>query len=157
MGALDGIRILDLSRVLAGPYCGQLLADHGADVIKIESLEGDECRLWGKPGPFGLSYNYNSVNRGKRCMTLNLKKAEGQRILAKLISKADVLIHSFLPKTANKLNVDYDTVRKQNPKLIYCSISGFGSEGDLKDQAGYDLMMQAFSGAMALTGYPDSA
>jgi crotonobetainyl-CoA:carnitine CoA-transferase CaiB-like acyl-CoA transferase len=154
MSAFSGIRVLDLSRVLAGPSCGQLLADFGADVIKVEDVGGDENRRWA-PVVDGASANYLSVNRGKRGMTLNLKRAEGQEILAGLVRKSDIVIDSFLPAVAKRLGVDDETLRELRPDLIHVTISGYGHEGPLAGKPGYDLMLQAFSGMMAMTGERD--
>jgi crotonobetainyl-CoA:carnitine CoA-transferase CaiB-like acyl-CoA transferase len=153
---LSGIKVLDLSRVLAGPYAGQLLADFGADVIKVEDLGGDELRSWFPRTKDDQSSNFQSVNRGKRSITLNLKTEEGQALLGRLVTTSDVLIQSFLPPVAARLGADYDTLAGFNPKLVYCAISGYGASGDLKDKPGYDLMMQAYSGMMMLTGEPQS-
>lgn len=150
---LDGVRVLDLSRVLAGPYCGQLLADMGADVIKVESPDGDENRAWGTCTDDGMSCNFASVNRGKRGITLNLKSPAARNVLTELVRNADVVIQSFLPRVARKLGVDAEAVREINPRVIHCSISGYGKEGPLSEKPGYDLMMQAFSGMMSTTGY----
>ena len=154
MSAFSGIRVLDLSRVLAGPSCGQLLADFGADVIKVEDVGGDENRRWA-PVVDGESANYLSVNRGKRGMTLNLKSAAGQQILAGLVRKSDVVIDSFLPAVAKRLGVDDDKLRALRPDLIHVTISGYGHDGPLAGKPGYDLMLQAFSGMMAMTGERD--
>lgn len=148
-----GVRVVDASRVLAGPYCAQLLADMGADVIKIESPEGDENRRWPPLMPNGLSSNYNSVNRGKRAMTLNLKSPSAQDVMRRLVGRADVLLHSFLPDTAERLGLAYEKVRAVNPRLVLCSISGYGADGPLRNKPGYDLMVQAYAGAMSVTGY----
>jgi hypothetical protein len=151
---LKSLRVLDLSRVLAGPYCAQLLGDQGADVIKVENPgSGDENRVWGTRAPDGITSNFHSVNRGKRDITLNLKSAEAREVLQLLIAKADVLIQSFLPESAKGLQVDYESVKKIKPDIIYCSINGYGPKGPLYNKAGYDLMMQAFSGIMSTTGY----
>ncbi len=151
MTVFSGVRVLDLSRVLAGPSCGQLLADFGADVIKVEDVGGDENRRWA-PVVDGESANYLSVNRGKRGMTLNLKSTAGQEILADLVRRSDVVIDSFLPAVARRLGVDDATLRAIRPDLIHVTISGYGHEGPLADKPGYDLMLQAFSGMMAMTG-----
>ena len=150
---LKGIRVVDLSRVLAGPFCGQLLADMGADVIKVESPAGDENRLWPPIMPSGQSSNYGSVNRGKRAMTLDMKSEGGQRILNQMIRRADVVTHSFLPDVADRLGLDYEKAKAANPRVVFCSISGYGEHGELRNKAGYDLMVQAFSGSMSTTGY----
>ena len=149
--ALEGVKVLDLSRVLAGPYCGQLLADFGAEVIKVEDVTGDENRRW-EPIIDGQSANYLSVNRGKRAMTLNLKSSEGQDILRKLVARSDVVITSFLPEVARRLGVDDDSLRRARPSLVHISISGYGDTGPLRGRPGYDLMLQAFTGMMSITG-----
>ena len=154
MGVFSGIRVLDLSRVLAGPSCGQLLADFGADVIKVEDVGGDENRKWA-PVVDGESANYLSVNRGKRVMTLNLKSPAGQEVLAALVARSDVVIDSFLPAVAQRLGVDDERLRAIRPDLVHVTISGYGHEGPLASRPGYDLMLQAFSGMMAMTGERD--
>jgi len=154
---LKGLRVVDLSRVLAGPYCAQTLADHGADVIKIESREGDENRQWGARAANGISANFNSVNRGKRSIALDLKAPGAADVLQRLFARADVVIQSFLPDSAKRVGIDYETVRAIRPGVVYCSISGYGEKGDLAAKPGYDLIMQAFSGVMSTTGFPDGA
>ena len=149
---LAGIRVVDLSRVLAGPYCGQLLADFGATVIKVESPEGDENRRWPPLSPDGVSANFGSVNRGKRAMVLNLKTQAARGVLRQLAVQADVLLHSFLPDTAARLGISNDALHAANPRLIIGTISGYGAFGPLAEKRGYDLMVQAFSGAMSTTG-----
>lgn len=155
MGALDGVKVLDLSRVIAGPYCCQLLADNGADVIKVEAPGGDMNRGFPTVIEPGLSTNFLSSNRGKRGITLNLKNPEARRIMHDLAARVDVVVQSFLPKTAEGLGADYDTLAAINPRLIYTSISGYGRKGDLKDKPGYDTMVTAFAGMMSLTGEAD--
>jgi crotonobetainyl-CoA:carnitine CoA-transferase CaiB-like acyl-CoA transferase len=150
----EGIRVLDLSRVLAGPYCAQLLSDFGADVIKVEEPKGDEIRHWFPRTPDGDSTNFQSVNRGKRSISLDLKNGAGRAVLLDLVRSADVLLHSFLPSSAERLGVDFATLSTINPRLIHCSVSGYGATGAMRDAPGYDLMMQAFSGMMMLTGEP---
>lgn len=153
---LSHLRVLDLSRVLAGPYCAQLLADQGAQVIKVENPGmGDENRVWGTRAADGITSNFHSVNRGKLGITLNLKSEAARGVLRLLIAKSDIVIQSFLPESAARLGVDYDGVRAIRPDVIYCSINGYGPQGELHNKAGYDLMMQAFSGIMSTTGYPD--
>lgn len=152
MKALEGLLVIDVSRVLAGPYCGQLLADLGATVIKVESPAGDENRTWVPITRTGDSSNYASVNRGKRSLTLNLKNARARELLLRLAEQADVLLHNYLPATAGRLGLAYETLRARNPRLVYCSITGYGEEGPLRDKPGYDLMVQAFSGVMSATG-----
>lgn len=155
MGALDGIKVIDLSRVLAGPFCGQLLAENGADVIKIEGPEGDLNRGFPHVLAEGDSTNFRSVNRGKRDVTLNLKSEKARALLDKLLQDADVLIQSFLPPVAEKLGVGWERIQKKFPDLIYVSISGYGAEGPLSNKPGYDTMVAAYSGVMSLTGEPD--
>ena len=154
MSALEGIRVIDLSRVLAGPFCGQMLADQGAEVIKVEAPEGDMNRAFPMVLGPGESTNYLSANRGKRGMTLNLKVPEARELLYRLAERADVLIQSFLPKTAGRLGVDYETFAGINPDLIYTSVSGYGPEGPLADKPGFDMMVAAYSGLIDLTGEP---
>ncbi len=153
-GALSGTRVLDLSRVLAGPSCGQLFADMGAEVIKIEDRGGDENRNW-LPVVDGRGANFMSVNRGKQGMTLNLKSPGGQGVLAALIRRADVLLENFPPETAKRLGLDWERTSSINPDLIHVSITGYGGRGPLRDRPGYDNMLQAFSGMMAMTGEHD--
>jgi crotonobetainyl-CoA:carnitine CoA-transferase CaiB-like acyl-CoA transferase len=155
MGALDGIKVLDLSRVIAGPYCCQMLADNGADVIKVEAPGGDMNRGFPTVISPGHSTNFRSSNRGKRGITLNLKNPEARRIMHALAGKVDVVVQSFLPKTAAALGADYETLSALNPRMIYASISGYGAKGDLKDKPGYDTMVTAFAGIMSLTGEAD--
>jgi crotonobetainyl-CoA:carnitine CoA-transferase CaiB-like acyl-CoA transferase len=152
MKVLEGIRVVDVSRVLAGPYCAQLLADFGASVIKVESPEGDENRRWLPILPSGHSGNFASV---KRRMVLNLKSQAARGVLRRLAADADVLLHSFLPDTASRLGIGYDDLRAINPRLIFCSISGYGADGPLAEKRGYDLMVQAFAGVMSTTGIVD--
>jgi crotonobetainyl-CoA:carnitine CoA-transferase CaiB-like acyl-CoA transferase len=154
---LDGILVIDLSRVLAGPYCAMQLADMGATVIKIEIPgSGDDTRAYGPPFLHGESTYFMSVNRNKQSMTLNLKQAQGQEILRQLLQKADVLLENFRPGTLDGLGFGYNAVHALNPRLIYCSISGFGQTGPYAQRPGYDLIAQAEGGVMSLTGEPDS-
>ena len=153
MGALDGIKVLDLSRVLAGPFCGQMLADNGAEVIKVEAPGGDLNRGFPYALGDGQTSNWLAVNRGK--MDITLKSPKARRLLDALIGKVDVVIQSFLPDTAEKLGVGYDRLRELNPDIIYCSISGYGAKGPLRNKPGYDTMVAAYAGLFALTGEPD--
>lgn len=155
MGALDGMLVIDLSRVLAGPFCGQLFADNGARVIKVETPEGDMNRAFPQVLGPNDSSNFRSVNRGKDGVTLNLKSPAARDVLDRLIAKADVLIQSFLPKVAGRLGVDWERIHALNPDLVYISISGYGAKGPLADKPGYDTMVAAYSGVMSLTGEPD--
>ncbi len=154
MGALDGIRVLDVSQVLAGPFCGQLMADNGAEVIRVESLDGDLCRKF-PPDRGGQSTAFLAVNRGKRGLALNLKTAEGRNVLHRLAESADIMIQSFLPDRAKQLGLDYDTINGLNGDLIHVTISGYGPTGPLKDKAGLDMMVSAYAGIMGITGDPD--
>ncbi len=152
MQPLNGIRVLDLSRVLAGPYCTMVLGDLGADVIKVESLEGDETRGWGPPFAEGESAYYLCVNRNKRSIVVDFKTEEGRAILHGLIKRSDVLVENFRPGTLARYSLDFETASAINPNLIYCSITGFGQTGPLRDRPGYDFMIQAMGGLMSVTG-----
>lgn len=154
--ALEGILVIDLSRVLAGPYCTMLLADYGAEVLKIEQPGlGDGTRQWGPPWVKDQSAYFLSVNRNKKSLTLKLKTAEGQRILKQLAAEADVVIENFKPGTTGRMGIDYETLAADNPGLIYCSITGYGQTGPYRDRPGYDFMIQAQGGIMSLNGPPD--
>lgn len=155
MQPLQGIRVLDLSRVLAGPYCTMVLGDLGADVIKVEPPEGDETRGWGPPFAGGESAYYLCVNRNKRGMVVNLKTEEGKNILRELAVQSDVLVENFRLGTLERFGLEFDTLHELNPKLIYCSITGFGQTGSMKDKPGYDFMIQASGGLMSITGEPE--
>ena len=155
--SLDGVRVLDLSRVLAGPFCGMLLSDLGADVVKIEDTgSGDESRTW-PPHKDGESAAFLVINRNKRDMTLDLKAPEGVAVLKRMVATADVLIENFRTGTMESFGLGYDTLAAINPRLVYCSVSAFGRSGPRKDAAGYEALMQAFSGIMSITGEPDGA
>lgn len=151
MKPLEGITVIDLSRFLAGPYCTSMLADLGANVIKIESTHGDDSR---HIGPFvnGESIYFSMLNRGKKSISLDLKSAGGLDAFHKLCAKADVLIENFRPGVTSRLGIDSDTLRKRNTSLIYCSISGFGQSGSMSNKPAYDIIAQALSGIMASTG-----
>ena len=156
MAPLDGIRVIDLSRVVSGPLCTMNLADMGADVIKIEEPErGDESRAFGPPFLGGESPYYLSVNRNKRSCTVNLKRDAGKAILWRLLDTADVVVQNFRPGAMARLGLDYDAVAARHPRLIYCSISGFGDSGPDAVRPGYDLVVQGESGLMDLTGEAD--
>lgn len=154
MQPLNGIRVLDLSRVLAGPYCTMVLGDLGADVIKVESPEGDETRGWGPPFVEGESAYYLCVNRNKRSIIVDFKTDEGRRIIHELIKRSDVLVENFRPGTLARFALDFESVSAIHPELIYCSITGFGQTGPLRDRPGYDFMIQAMGGLMSITGEP---
>ena len=155
MQPLQNIRVLDLSRVLAGPYCTMVLGDLGAEVIKVEPPEGDETRGWGPPFAGGESAYYLCVNRNKRGMVVNLKTEDGRNILRELALKSDVLVENFRPGTLKKFGLDYETLHGLDPRLVFCSISGFGQTGPLRDMPGYDFMIQAMGGIMSITGEPE--
>jgi len=155
-GALDGIRVLDLSRHLAGPYCAMMLGDLGAEVIKVERPGvGDESRHWGPPFFGGESAYYLCCNRNKRSLTLNLKHARGLAIARALAERSDVVIENFRVGVLDKLGLGYADLRAVNPRLIYCSISGFGHTGPDRDLGSYDFLLQGRSGLMSITGEPD--
>ncbi len=155
MRPLEGIRVIDLSRVLAGPYAALLLADMGAEVVKVEEPErGDDTRAW-PPFQGGEATYFMSVNRGKKSLTLNMKHPEGKAILRRLLEGADVLLENFRPGTLERLGFGYPAVRAFNPRLVYCSISGFGESGPEAGRPGYDLIIQGESGIMDITGFPD--
>jgi len=154
--ALLGMRVLDLSRVLAGPYCSMLLADMGADVIKLEIPgRGDDSRQF-PPFKGGESLYYVNMNRGKRSITLNLKHPEGRRIFLELVKQCDVLLENFRPGTMDRLGIGYPTLKEVNPRLVFASISGFGQTGPYRSRPGYDIIGQAMGGLMSVTGWPDS-
>jgi len=152
---LSGIKVVDATSALSGPYCTMLLGDMGAEVIKIEPIEGDMVR---NSPPFikGESAYFLYTNRNKRGITLNLKSEEGRNILLKLIGNADIFVENFKPQTKNKLRFDYPTLKEKNPGLIYCSISGFGQTGPWADRPGFDQIAQGMSGLMSITGFPES-
>lgn len=153
LSALNGLRIIDLSRILAGPYCTMLLGDLGAEVIKIEMPgAGDGSRQWGPPWVGTESAYFLSINRNKKSLTLNIKHARGRAILEKLAAGADVLVENFKPGTMEKIGLDYGTLSDSNPGLIYCSISGYGQDGPYRDRPGFDFMIQAQGGIMSVTG-----
>lgn len=155
-GPLDGLKVLDLTRILAGPFCTMILGDMGADVVKVENPDGgDDTRRWGPPFLEGESAYFLSVNRSKRSLTLNLKVPRGKALLADLLARADVLIENFRPGAVERLGFGYEATAAQNPRLIYCSISGFGQTGPDALRPGYDLIVQGESGVMSLTGFPD--
>ena len=156
MLALDGIRVIDLTRALSGPICTMTLGDMGADVIKIEQPgTGDESRHWGPPFSQGESAYFLNFNRNKRSMTLNLKHEHGQQVLWRLIETADVLIENFRPGLIASLGFGYDAVHARNPRLIYCSISGFGQDGPEATRPAYDIILQGMSGVTSVTGDQD--
>jgi formyl-CoA transferase/CoA:oxalate CoA-transferase len=156
MTPLDGITVLDLTRVLSGPYCTMMLGDLGARIIKIEQPgRGDDTRAWGPPFLDGESAYFLSINRNKESITLDFKAPAGRQILDRLLAKADVLVENFRPGTLAKLGLDYPSLAASYPRLVYCSISGFGHTGPRSSEAGYDAVMQAEGGLMSITGNPD--
>jgi formyl-CoA transferase len=153
---LQNIRVLDLSRVLAGPYCTMLLGDYGADVVKVEVPgRGDDTRQWGPPFTGGESAYYLSVNRNKRSITVHLKSPDGQDIIRRLAAQADVLVENFEAGALKRFGLDFERMRALNPRLIYCSITGYGQNGPYSDRPGYDFIIQAEGGLMSITGEPD--
>ncbi len=162
-GALSGLLVLDLSRILAGPTCTQVLGDLGAEVIKIERPgRGDDTRGWGPPflkdaqgKETGESAYYLSSNRNKASVAIDLASAEGQALVAELADKADILVENFKVGDLKRRGLDYETLKQRNPRLIYCSISGFGQTGPYAHRAGYDFLIQGMGGIMSLTGFPD--
>jgi crotonobetainyl-CoA:carnitine CoA-transferase CaiB-like acyl-CoA transferase len=152
---LDGLRVIDLTRILAGPYCTQALADAGADVVKVEEPgRGDDTRGWGPPFLGGESTYFLAVNRGKRGITLNLKDPRGREILSKLLDTADVLVENFRPGTLERMGFAWRDVKKRHPRLVYASVSGYGSEGPWGGRPGYDAVVQGEGGLMSITGLP---
>src|SRR5213593_1907648 len=156
MKPLDGLRVIDLTQAMAAPYCTMNLADLGADVIKVEPPGGEEQRR-GATSRHGHSGSFMAINRNKRGITLDLKNAEGVEVMHRLVRTADVFVQNYRPGAAQRLGVDYDTLRALNQRLIYCSISGFGSTGPYAPRGGYDLIAQGMSGIISVTGEEDGA
>jgi crotonobetainyl-CoA:carnitine CoA-transferase CaiB-like acyl-CoA transferase len=154
-GALDGLRVIDLTRVLGGPYCTQMLGDHGADILKIEPPGGDETRAWGPPFHNGLSSYFLGVNRNKRSVVLDLTQPNGRAKLLELLGDADVMVENFKPATLEKWGLGYmDVLAEKFPRLIHCCVSGFGSDGPMGGLPGYDAAIQAACGLMSINGDP---
>ena len=151
---LEGVKVLDLTRAMPGPYCTMMLADLGADVIKIEPPGGDETRLWGPPFIGEESTYFLSVNRNKKSIVIDLRKEEGVEIIRRLAASSQVLVENYRPGTTEKLGISYPEVKKVNPSIVYCSISGFGQTGPSKEKPGYDIIAFAASGVMSITGEP---
>jgi crotonobetainyl-CoA:carnitine CoA-transferase CaiB-like acyl-CoA transferase len=152
-GALDGIRVVDLTRVLGGPYCTQVLGDHGAEILKIEPPQGDEVRDWGPPFHEDDAAYFIGVNRNKRAMGLDLSVPRGRQLLMELLRDADVLIENFKPGAMERWGLGYDDVLKSAfPRLIHCRISGFGADGPLGGFPGYDAIVQAMAGWFSVNG-----
>ncbi len=159
MHPLEGLKVVELSRILAGPWIGQSLADLGADVTKVESPSGDDTRKWGPPfierdGDKTAAYYY-AANRGKNCVVADFSQAEGRDKIVDLVREADVLIENFKVGGLAKYGLDYESLSAINPRLVYCSITGFGQTGPYADRAGYDFLIQGMSGLMSITGEPD--
>ncbi|CAN7166580.1 MULTISPECIES: CaiB/BaiF CoA transferase family protein [unclassified Variovorax] len=154
-GALAGIRVLDISRILGGPYCGQILGDHGADVLKVEPPQGDDTRTWGPPFKDGVASYYHGLNRNKRTMHLDLGSADGREALLALVAEADVLIENFKTGTMERWGIGYETLAQRFPRLVWCRVSGFGSDGPLGALPGYDAAVQAMTGIMSINGEAD--
>ncbi|WP_238368069.1 CaiB/BaiF CoA transferase family protein [Mesobacterium pallidum] len=160
-GPLSGLKVVELARILAGPWAGQTLSDLGAEVIKVESPEGDDTRAWGPPfiareGDTSAAY-FHSCNRGKASVTVDFRTPEGQAKVRDLVAEADILIENFKVGGLAKYGLDYDSLSALNPGLIYCSITGFGQDGPYAHRAGYDYIIQGMSGLMSITGEPDGA
>jgi glutaryl-CoA transferase len=157
MGPFHDITVLDLTRVLSGPYCTMLLADMGARVIKVEQPgSGDDTRHWGPPFLHSESAYFLSINRNKESLTLDFKNPQGRAILDRLIAKADVVVENFRPGALARLGLDYATLAAQHPRLVYCSVSGYGQTGPRRMEPGYDAVLQAEGGLMSITGSPDA-
>ena len=159
MSALSGVKVVELARILAGPWIGQTLADLGADVVKVESPEGDDTRHWGPPfietgGERAAAY-FHGCNRGKRSIVADFATGRGREIVRRLAARSDVLIENFKVGGLAKFGLDYESLRKLNPRLVYCSVTGFGQTGPYAERAGYDFLIQGMSGYMDVTGDPD--
>ncbi len=156
MKALEGIRVLDLTRALAGPFCTLMLGDYGADVIKIEIPgSGDDTRTWGPPFVGDESAYFLSINRNKRSLTLNFKEEKAREIFLKMVKDADVVVENFTPGVMDRFGLSYDALKAVNPGIVVCSISGFGQTGPYRSRPAYDQIMQGISGLMSITGEPD--
>jgi len=154
--ALKGYRILDLSRILAGPYCTMILGDQGADVIKVEQPgTGDDTRTWGPPFTGGESAYYLCCNRNKKSIIINIKDLSGQKLVRELAGESDVLVENFTPGLTKRFGLDYETIKKINPRLVYCSITAYGQNGPYRNRPGYDMVLSAVGGLMWITGERD--
>jgi crotonobetainyl-CoA:carnitine CoA-transferase CaiB-like acyl-CoA transferase len=153
---LKGIRVIDLTRIIAGPYCAMVLGDLGAEVIKIEQPKtGDESRAWGPPWVKEVSAYFIAINRNKKSLTLNFKHPQGVEIFKNLVRHSDVLLENFRPGTMDELGIGYEVLREINPKLIYCDMTGYGTEGPYRDKPGVDVIVSAIGGLMSITGPPE--
>jgi crotonobetainyl-CoA:carnitine CoA-transferase CaiB-like acyl-CoA transferase len=156
--ALEGVTVLDLSHALAGPFCSMMLGDHGANVIKLEPPgAGDIARAWGSRSPSGDAGYFVSLHRNKRSIVVDLKNPQGKATFLRLVERADVVLENYRVGALNKLGLGYETARKRNPRIVYCSISGFGQDGPYRDRAALDLILQAESGMISVTGSADGA
>ncbi|MDA0768859.1 MAG: CoA transferase [Chloroflexi bacterium] len=154
---LDGITVVDFSQILAGPFCTMMLADMGADVIKVEKPNGgDDTRRYGPPFINGESAAFLTLNRNKRSMILDLKQEDGIRIAKQMLSQADVMVHNFRPGVIDRMGLGYKDVHELNPAIVYCTVSGFGTTGPYASKAGFDLIAQGMSGLMSVNGFPDA-
>lgn len=151
-GALAGLRVVDLSRILGGPYCGQILGDHGADVLKVEPPQGDDTRTWGPPFKNGVASYYMGLNRNKRLMRLDLASEAGRAVLLQLLAETDVLIENFKTGTMEKWGLGYEALAERFPRLVHVRVSGFGADGPLGGLPGYDAALQALCGIMSVNG-----
>ena len=154
-GALDGVRVIDLSRVLAGPYCTQMLADHGAEVVKVEPVAGDLTRTWGPVRPDGVSSYYAGLNRNKQHLSADLSAPDGRALVLRLLEGADVLVENFKPGVMDRWGLDAAALLERFPRLVYCRITAFGTDGPMAGLPGYDAVIQAHAGIMHLNGEPD--
>lgn len=155
MSVLSGIKVLDMTRILAGPWSTMALADLGAEVWKIESLEGDDTRSWMPPAKAGISTYYLGTNRNKQGLALDLRKPKGRQLILDLAAQADVVVENFLPASLKRLGLDYETLAAINPRIIHCSITGYGRGNPMENRPGYDFIIQAESGFMSITGEKD--
>jgi formyl-CoA transferase len=155
-GALEGLRVIDLSRVLAGPSCAQILSDHGADVIKVEPPQGDETRDWGPPFQEGISSYFAGLNRNKRSIALDLSSDGGREVLLRLLDSADVLLENFKIGTLARWGIGYEALAERFPRLVHARITGFGADGPFGGLPGYDAIAQALSGLMSINGHPET-
>lgn len=155
MSALRGIKVLDLTRIMAGPWSTMALADLGAEVWKIESLEGDDTRSWMPPATAGISTYYLSANRSKQSLAVDMRKPEGRQLILDLAAQADVVVENFLPASLKRLGLDYEALSAVNPRLVHCSITGYGRGNPMENRPGYDFIIQAESGFMSITGEKD--
>lgn len=156
-GSLQGLRVIDLSRVLAGPYCTQILADHGADVLKVEPPVGDETRGWGPPfNAQGTASYFQGLNRNKRGCTMDLSDPSQREVLLQMLAQADVLVENFKTGTMEKWGLGFDVLKTRFPRLVYCRVTGFGADGPMGGLPGYDAAIQALSGIMSVNGEPDA-